>query len=111
LTIRDYKYDISSINERLESGGKPGKVQEEQSFVAVYRHPETQQAKFVDLGEAAAKIIEQAAAKPTTYQNLLPIAISYADGDDPQTAVLEFLELVEELQQLRVFVGSVKQRS
>jgi hypothetical protein len=106
VTVRCYSFDISSINERLESGGKPGKVKAEKSYVAVYRHPETHQAKFVDLGIAAAKIVEQAAAKPSTYQDLLPIAIEHSDYDDPQKAVLEYLELVEDLQELRIFVGS-----
>jgi hypothetical protein len=105
LTVREYKYDIMEIASSLEHGDKLGKVAPKPTFVAVYRHPETHLCKFVELGAAAAKVVE-AARSPKVYQQLIPVALSSMPNTTPQEATVEFLQLVEDLQEMKLFVGS-----
>lgn len=105
VTIRDYAFDVLSIAHTLEQGKRPTKVQAERTLVAIYRHPESHLCKFVELGQAAAKLVE-ATRQGQTYQQLLPLAISLVPDTEPQAAVTEFLELIEELQELGIFIGS-----
>jgi hypothetical protein len=107
LTVREYKYDIMEIAATLEHGDTLGKVAPKRTFVAVYRHPETHLCKFVELGEAAVKVVE-AARSHKVYQQLLPIALSAMPNKSPQEATVQFLQLVEDLQEMKLFVGSTK---
>jgi hypothetical protein len=105
LTVRDYRFNILDIAARLDEGKRLGKaVQPERTFVAIYRHPQSHLCRFVELGEAAAAIID-AARGGLSYQQLIPQAVAALSGD-PQQAVMAFLELVEEFQELAIFVGS-----
>lgn len=109
VTIREYKYDITNLADRLEHDRKlPRTIKPERTLVAIYRHPETYRCDFVEIGQAAAQLIE-AARKPVTYQSLIPLVIALTPELPPQETVTQFLEVVEELQELGVFVGSVKE--
>jgi hypothetical protein len=105
VTMRDYRFNILSIARRLEQGKKLGKVEPERTLVAIYRQPQTHLCKFVELGEAAASIVEATRAGDKTYQQLLPLALALVPDTEPQQAVTDFLELIEELQELGIFVG------
>jgi uncharacterized protein len=108
LTVRDYKYNILEISDALEDGRKlPKKIMPERTLVAIYRNPKTHRCKFVEIGEAAAQIVELA-RNSVTYQSLIPTVVSLTPELSPQEAVAQFLDLIEELQELGVFVGSIK---
>ena len=103
--MRDYHYDILAIADYLESDRKLPKVKPERTLVAAYRHPRSHVCKFVELGEAAARVVE-AARGAQSYQQLVPLAVSFTPELSPQAAVMQFLELVEDLQEMGIFVGS-----
>lgn len=107
LTIRHYSFDVLSIAERLDQGSKPRKPKAKAISVAVYRHPEDQLCKFVELGEAAAYLVEQS-KKLRSYSELIKDCLPLTGAGDPQAATVSVLTLIEELQSLKVFVGSVK---
>jgi hypothetical protein len=107
VSVRDYRYNILSIASTIEAGRKLGKVKPERSLVAAYRHPQFHSGKFAEIGEAAAKIVE-IAKQPCTYLSLLPVVVSLTPGLAPEESVAEFLNLVEDLQELGIFVGSVE---
>jgi len=105
LTVRDYRFNILEIAARLEEGKRLGKaVQPERTFVAIYRHPGSHHCRYVELGESATAIID-AARGGLSYQQLIAHAVAAISGD-PQQAVVDFLELVEQFQELGIFVGS-----
>jgi hypothetical protein len=107
LSLRDYKYDVLKIGEKIKAGKKVGKVKPSRTIVACYRNPQTHEGNFAEIGEAAAKIVE-IARTPSTYQSLIPQLVALTPNLPPQEAVSEFLELVEDLQELGIFVGSRK---
>jgi len=107
LSVRDYKFDILSISAEIEAGRKLAKVKPERTLVAAYRHPKTHAGKFAQIGEAAAQIVE-ISKSPVTYQALLPVVVSLTPQLDPQESVADFLELVEDLQELGIFIGSTQ---
>lgn len=107
VSVRDYRYDIIAISSEIEAGRKIGKVKPQRTLVAAYRHPKTYVGKFAEIGEAAAKLVEMART-PITYQSLLPAVVSLTPELEPHESVGQFLELVEDLQDLGIFVGSVE---
>lgn len=107
LSLRDYKYDVLKIGDKIKAGKKVGKVKQSRTIVASYREPETHEGSFAKIGEAAAKIVD-IARTPTTYQALIPQLVALTPELSPQESVAEFLELVENLQELSIFVGSRK---
>lgn len=107
LTVRDYKYDVLQIGDHIKEGRKLGRIKPERTLVACYRHPIEHYGKFAEIGEAAAKVVELA-RKPISYQALIPAVVSLTPDLDPQESVTAFLELVEDLQELGIFVGSRK---
>lgn len=107
LTIKRYEYPIPQIVEILEAGGKLArKVPKEETTVAIYRHPKTHRCHFVELGEASVKVLETAREGTVTYNQLIPLVVSLAKNENPQKVVVDFLESIEELQDLAVLVGS-----
>ncbi len=107
LTIRRYQYPIPEIVEILEAGGKLArKIAQEETIVAIYRHPNTHSCRFVELGEASAALIERASQGTVSYQELIPIVVSVSKQANVQKVVIDFLDSIEELQEQMVFVGS-----
>jgi hypothetical protein len=107
VVVRDYRYDVLAIGDMLKDGRKLGKIKPSRTLVACYRHPSEHIGKFAEIGEAAARIVELA-RKPVSYQSLIPVVVSLTPDMDPQESVTAFLELVEDLQELGIFVGSKK---
>jgi uncharacterized protein len=108
LTVRDYKYNVLAIGDAVKENRKLGKVKPERTLVACFRHPETHVGKFAEIGEAAAKIVEMVRHQSMSYSSLIPVVVSLTPGLAPEESVTEFLELVEDLQELGIFVGSRK---
>jgi hypothetical protein len=109
LLIREYKYPITSVVDHLEDDCcLPRDVEPDDTFVAIFRDPDSGFCRFLEVGQAAANIIRTAEAAPTPYRDLLTMAVSASEGNDPQLAVMQFLELIEKLQSVRLFVGSVR---
>jgi hypothetical protein len=104
--IRRYSYNVLDIGDTIEHEGKLArKVHPDETLVAIYRDPETHRCRFVVLGTASASVVE-AARNALSYQQLIPVVVGAMPNSDPQQAVIDFLELVEELQQFGIFVGS-----
>src|SRR5207244_1761420 len=109
LAIREYEYPITSVVDHLEDDCcLPRDVEPKKTYVAVYRDPESNYCRFLEIGESAAKIIRYAQDERAPYVELLGMAVASADSGDPQTVAVEFLELVEKLQSVSLFVGSVE---
>lgn len=107
LTIQRYSYAIPEIVEILEGGGKLArKIPSEPTILAIYRNPKTHRCHFVELGEASAQMLERASQSPISYQDLIPLVVSLAKNANPQKVVVDFLDSIEELQELTVLVGS-----
>ncbi len=108
LITRRYEYPIARIIDLLSDDETlPSKIKPEPVILAVYREPDEQDSKFLELTELAYKLIEQARNQPTTYAHLVGFAIEASGSTDPEAMILEFLELVERLQSLKLFLGSV----
>jgi hypothetical protein len=109
MITRHYQYPIIAIAERIEaSKHKPVKVKPGASDVVVYRSPQTNGCRFLSVGPVAAKIIEAARDKKSTYADLISLAVSMNPNDNPTQVVADFLELVEYLQTNHLFLGSTK---
>lgn len=107
LTVRKYSYDIPAIAERIENGQNPARtVAAETTYVAIYRHPQSQLCRFLALESGAAELVQAALAKPHSYQDLIAMAVRIASPCDPVEAVSDLLQLLEDLNESRLLVGS-----
>jgi uncharacterized protein len=107
LTVRHYRYPIADIAAKLENGKKVRrKVPAKATHLAIYRDPESHRARFLELGAAAATIVETAHTENGNYQSLLQLAVSLTPELPPDQAVLDFLQLIEDLQTALLFTGS-----
>jgi hypothetical protein len=82
-------------------------VAPEPCCVVVYRDPDSHDCRFLAVGEITARIVEAALESPTSYKDLIALTVSSSGGMDAQQCVIEFLEMVEKLQQVKLFVGSL----
>jgi hypothetical protein len=108
LLLRQYDYPVSLIVDKLESKKSISGIKPQSSRVAIYRHPSTNHCKFLDLGEIAFEVIQASIDVPHSYGDLISLAVSRSANVDPQKTVVEFLDLIEKLQELQVFIGSTK---
>lgn len=108
LIIRDYQYPIAEIAARMESDRKVRrKVPPKPTSVAIFRDPETHRVRFLELGRAAASLIKALQrGEADNYQSLLKLAVALTPELGPDQAVLDFLQLVEDLQASHLFTGS-----
>lgn len=107
LTIRKYNYPVSKVVEWVNEGVKlPRRVKKGSEILSVYRMPGTDEIKFLELGSNACKIIETAIESKTSYSELIKLVIEGNKNMDPQSAVIDFLQLIEKYQDLKVFVGN-----
>lgn len=106
LSLRYYNYQVPLIVEYLRDGEMPRNITPRDVIVAVYRDPETHIGRYVEVTPGIAHLIEQAQGAPTSYADLATLAISYSKATNPQEALLEFFEIIEKLQSLRLFVGT-----
>ncbi|MBX9693767.1 MAG: DNA-binding domain-containing protein [Cyanobacteria bacterium] len=109
LIIRRYEYPIAKIVDLLqEDKALPRKLKPEAVILAVYREPEEHDSKFLELTELSNQLIEQASQNPTSYAQLVSFAIETSGSNNPQVMIVEFLELIEQLQKLKLLLGSTK---
>jgi uncharacterized protein len=107
LLIKKYKYPIPSVVDHLEDDCcLPRDIEPADTYMAIYRDPDTHRCRFMELGEVAVQLVEAARQEPVSYRDLLSTAVACSASPDPQKPVLEFLELVETLQSAGLFVGS-----
>jgi len=106
LALRRYRFPIPEIVDYLrDECCLPRDIGPKATTVAVYRDPESHLCRFLELGALTARVVEQAATT-TAYRDLLGLVVEQAADKDPQAAVVEFLELVDKLQSLKLFLGS-----
>ncbi len=108
LLLRQYQYPISEIIEKIDKKKSISSIAPHTSRVAIYRHPVTNHCKYLDVGEIAFEVIQASSDVPHSYADLISLAVTRAGNPDPQKTVVEFLDLVEKLQELQVFIGSTK---
>jgi hypothetical protein len=108
LLLRQYEFPISEIVEKLDNKKSVSAIKPHASRVAVYRHPITNHCKYLDIGEVAFEVIQASKDVPHSYADLISLAVSRDANPDPQKTVVEFLDLVEKLQEIQVFIGSTK---
>ncbi|MBX9877042.1 MAG: DNA-binding domain-containing protein [Candidatus Obscuribacterales bacterium] len=106
LSLRNYNYQVPVIVEYLRDGEMPRNITPREIMVAVYRDPETHMGRYVEVTPGIACVIEQAQSAPTSYADLATLAISYSKASNPQDALLEFFEVIEKLQSLKLFIGT-----
>ena len=106
LATRTYEYPIAKVVDWLKDDIKlPRRVKKEKTHLAIFREPEEQNSKFAELSELAALLLQRAAEQPVSYAELITFAVQSVGGD-PQSVIMSFLELVEDLQELKLFLGS-----
>ncbi len=109
LIVRNYNYPITKLVDWLRDDVRlPRRVKKDKINLAIYRDPEELNARFLELGELAAKMIEILGQRQLSYADLIAFAVSECQSKDPQQTVVKTLELFEELDELQVFVGSRK---
>lgn len=107
LIIRRYRYPIAEIAVRMEGGRKVRrKMPPKETFVAIFRDPESHRIRFLELGRAAAALVKAVQEEGADYQSLLKLAVSLTPELSPDQAVLDFLQLIEDLQTAFLFTGS-----
>lgn len=109
LSVVHYKYPVADIVDKLKSSKKAlRRFAEKPCTMAIYRDPDSDEARFIELAEASAAIVEQAMRQATVYQDLLKLTISLLPDTNPTSLALEFFELIEGLHTDNVFTGSKK---
>lgn len=107
LVVRRYSYPLPAIVDHLRDGCcLPAKVAPSPTAVALYRDPHTHMCRFLELGNLAAAIVCRAAEQPVSYGDLAGAAIAGSPERNPQDTALEFIDLIDSLQEARLFVGS-----
>lgn len=107
LVVRRYRYPISKIVDWLKDDIRlPRRVKREPVVLAIYRDPDELYARFIELGNLAANVLEKLAERQHTYAELLKFAVSESKGADPQETVMQSIELFEQLNELNVLLGS-----
>lgn len=108
LSLCKFSYPIGDIASYLEKSKRPRKkFAAKNCRMVIYRDPETNNARFVELGEASAAIVEMAKTD-ASYMDLLKLTLSLTTESDPAGITVEFLSLIEELQKDNIFIGSIK---
>lgn len=107
LTLRRYEYPLLEIVEKLEEGLRlPAKIKKSVTFVAVFREPDSHGAEFMELGETVVKLLEKTLSEKVSYQDLLLQFLADNPQASPEAGIIEFLEIIEELQSSCLLVGS-----
>lgn len=107
--IRKYQYPITKIVEWVQEGARlPRRVKKDPVIMAVYRAKESDKCKFLELTNLSCALVEEASENKVSYSDLIKLAVTESKSKDPQKTVIEFLQLVEKLNELELFVGSRK---
>lgn len=107
LRKRRYDYAVSNIADSIERGdclGAASKAKE--TFVVGFRPDRSHNCRILEMSELAMAILEAALEEEYSYKDLAMIAVNSCEGLAPQDAALEFIGLIEKLQNIDVLVGS-----
>lgn len=108
IIVRHYVYPITKIVDWLKAGVKlPRRVGKQAAHMVIYRDPDNLDARFLEFGELAVAIVENALEGSCSYADLIALAVE-CKGGDAQSTVEEVLTLFERLQSLKVFLGSFR---
>jgi hypothetical protein len=109
LAVRHYQYPISKLVDWLRDDVRlPRRIKKGATNLAIFRDPEEFNARFLELGDLAVKVVERIKEAPASYAELITMAVTESKGRDPQEVVVNTLELFEQLQALNLFLGSKK---
>ncbi|HEY9871276.1 MAG TPA: putative DNA-binding domain-containing protein [Candidatus Obscuribacterales bacterium] len=107
LVVRRYCYPIPDIVDHLRDDCcLPRKVEPKPTSVALYRDPYGHHCRFLELGDLAAAVVDTARQSRQSYAALAALVVGLSGEKGAEQSVLEFLELVDKLQSLYLFVGS-----
>lgn len=107
LCKRRYDYAVSNIADLIERGdcfAAAGKAKE--TFIIGFRPERSSSCRILEMSELATAVLEAALEQEYSYKDLAVIAIDSCEGLAPQDAALEFIGLIERLQNIDVLVGS-----
>lgn len=107
LAIRRYKYPIPEIVQHLEDDCcVPKDVAPKVTHVIDYRDPDSKDCRFLEVGEITARLVQCALERPVSYKEMIAMSLAEAGQVSAQDCVIQFLEMVEQLQERSLFVGS-----
>jgi hypothetical protein len=107
LAIRHYQYPITKLVDWLRDDVRlPRRIKKDAINLAIYRDPDEFYARFLELGDAAIKVVERVLNGPASYSELITMVVTENQGVDPQEVVMQTLELFEQLQERCLFLGS-----
>jgi hypothetical protein len=81
-------------------------VEPKPTSVALYRDPYGHHCRFLELGDLAAAVVDTARKSQQSYAALAELVVGLSGERSAEQSVLEFLELVDKLQSVYLFVGS-----
>ncbi|MBA4049877.1 MAG: hypothetical protein C0508_10050 [Cyanobacteria bacterium PR.023] len=107
LCLRHYDYRIADLSYNIENGQSIDEISEAQeTFVAGFRPFQSIKSNLIETNNLSVLILEKAASKAFSYRDLALVTIQFYDNEEPGNAIIEFIELVESLQEMDVLVGS-----
>lgn len=106
LAIREYDYPVPLIVDYLRDGELPRNISPREVIIAVYRDPETHLGRYVELQAGIHQLVKTAQESKTSYADLASLAIAQGAGDSVEARLIEFIEAIEKLQSLNLFIGS-----
>jgi hypothetical protein len=110
LILRKFNYDLPCLVDAINAEESLSKYKKPTPCsVAIFRDPQTHICKFLKLGDMAAYVIEQARSQSVTYKDLLANVFTKVGTSNVEQCIVDFLELIETLQDERVFIGSIKE--
>lgn len=109
LCTRRYQYPLLEIAESV-ARGEPASIvlsHAKQAYVAAFRPSQSNDCQIIELSKPAFTVLEKVVAKSCTYAQLARQAICLCKVLSSQDAVLEFIDLIEKLHDMDIFVGAV----
>lgn len=107
LQLRRYDYGIADLSYNIENGLEIDDISDlQETFVVGFRPFQSSNSKLIEASKLSAQFIETAANQDFSYKDLALLAIQFYEGEAPESVILDFIELIEKLQELHVLVGS-----
>lgn len=107
LQLRSYDYGIADLSYNIENGlGIDDISAPQETFVVGFRPFQSSNSKLIEASKLSAQFIETATSQELSYKDLALLAIQFYEGEAPESVILDFIELVERLQEIDVLVGS-----
>lgn len=107
LSIHRYRYPVADIADNFAKSKRARKkYSAKPCTMAIYRDPDSDDARFVELTISAALMVEAAQKARVSYQDLLKMSIDSNSERNPAQVAVDFLNLIEEFLSDNIFVGS-----